>query len=119
MLIWSEMGAAVDPAVIERARFGCEHLHEFGRIYPLGRPAAHFFAAWQAELLGQPRNAAAAWRKSLAAAHELAMPYEAAAAHFALSRSAVLPDKERAEHRAEAIRIFSELNAVYDLVGVD
>jgi class 3 adenylate cyclase/tetratricopeptide (TPR) repeat protein len=113
--LWAEMGADVDTAVVAGAEFGCKLLHDFARAYPLGRPRARLFAGWRAELLGQPKKALSLWRESLAAARQLAMPYDEAAAHFALSRNPILPDDQRANHRAEAARLFGVLGAAYDL----
>ncbi len=68
-----------------------------GRMYSIGRPDAWGCAGTLAELSGRPRRARRAWRKSLAAAEELKMPYEQARAHLELGRC--LPDTDPAGSR--------------------
>lgn len=102
------------------AQQACRVLHAFARIYPIGQPRAWFCQGLYDWLAGQPNKAHQAWRKSLAAAERLAMPYEQGRAHYEIGRH--MPHQpqrpgewSRQEHLRRAGDIFAELGAAHDL----
>ncbi len=101
----SPMGALARPA--------CRALHRFARIYPIGQPHAWLCQGLYDWLDGQPAQARNAWRKSLAHAERLAMPYDEGQAHYELGRHA--SGDERKPHLTRAAEIFERLGAAYDL----
>jgi hypothetical protein len=93
----------------------CQALHQYARAFPIGRPCAWLWQGlydWQS---GRPRRAHAAWRKSMAEAERLAMPYEQALALYEMGRHLPAHDPNRRAHLTHAIEIFSQLQASYDL----
>lgn len=66
-------------------------------------------------LSGHPRKAHQAWRKSLAAAQRLAIPYEQTLVYYEPGRHAAEP--ERTTYLAQACRIFAHVGATYDVLN--
>lgn len=97
------------------ARQGCKIVHRFARFYPAGQPRAWHHQGLYHWLAGRPASAHRSWRNSLSAAERLSMPYELGRAHFEIGRHTPLDDPARTEHLNHACRIFSSLNAEYDL----
>jgi tetratricopeptide (TPR) repeat protein len=64
----------------------CQALRLYARAFPIGQPRAWLWQGLYEWLSGRPGRAKAAWRKSLAAAERLAMPYEQALALSELGR---------------------------------
>ena len=69
---------------------------------------------WEAWLFGKPARARRAWRKSLAVAERLKIPYEAGLAHSVLGQHAAA-GLYRQAHLQQAAEIFERLGAAYDL----
>ncbi|MCL4295883.1 MAG: AAA family ATPase [Anaerolineae bacterium] len=93
----------------------CQALRQYARAFPSGRPRAWLWQGLYDWLSGQPNKAYAAWRKSLAAAERLAMPYEQALALYEMGRHLPAADPNRRTHLTRAAEIFRQLNAMYDL----
>jgi tetratricopeptide (TPR) repeat protein len=89
-------------------------LHNYARVFPLGQPRAWLVQGHYNELVGRHTTALFAWRRSLAAAETLRMPYEAALAHEAIGQHLKAHEAERAQHLANALETFKRLGAVYD-----
>jgi len=104
-------------AVAQAARQACKTLHDFARVFPIGQPRAWLWHGLYEWLAGQPRQAMKAWRKTLAAAERLAMPYDQGLAHYEIGRHATGP--ERQEHLARARALFAQLGAAYDLARAE
>jgi hypothetical protein len=66
-------------------------------------------------LSGSPRRARRAWRKSLAQAQRLGLPYEEALTHREIARHTKPGDPRREAHLARAREIFERLGAAGDL----
>jgi len=98
----------------DAARRTCRHLHTFRWFLPAGTPAAWLYQGWYHWLDNKPAKAREAWRKSLAAAEHLKMPYEQGRVHFEIGRRLDLATAERLEHLNQAIEIFTRLGATYD-----
>jgi tetratricopeptide (TPR) repeat protein len=103
------------PDVVGPARQACRALWKFARAFPIGQPRAYLCQGLADLLVGRPARACRAWRKSLAAADRLRMPYEQALAHYELGRHLPAADPDRAAHVAEASRLFRRLGAAIDL----
>jgi tetratricopeptide (TPR) repeat protein len=76
------------------------------------RPLLWRLQGWEAWLSGNTARAQRLWRKSLAEAERLQMPYEAALAHVEIGRRAT-GEAQRA-HWSRALEIFERLGAAYD-----
>src|SRR5262249_58464147 len=61
-----------------RASGACRNLRAYRRVFPIGEPARRLYAGEFAWRLGRRRRAFRSWRRSLAAAPRLALPYQAA-----------------------------------------
>ncbi len=100
------------------ARQACKALHKFAGVFPIGQPRAWLWQGRYEWLAGQPAKAKQAWRKSLAAAKQLAMPYTVGMAHAELGRHLNADDPERKRHLDQAREIFARLGAADDLTWV-
>jgi tetratricopeptide (TPR) repeat protein len=95
------------------AREACRALRQFGRSFPVARPRAWLLQGRHHWLRGRKARARAAWRRSLAAAEQLNLPYERGLAWTELGLHAGGTDRQKDLSRA--IDIFSQLQATYDL----
>ena len=93
----------------------CHILRQYARAFPIGQPRAWLWQGLYYGLSGQPGQAQAAWRKSLAAAERLSMPYEQAQALYEMGRHLPANDPKRQVYLSRAAQIFSQLEAKYDL----
>ncbi len=83
---------------------------------PIAQPLLWRLRGWEAWLSGRPTRARQIWRKSLAVAERLKIPYEAGLAHYVLGHaSRDAGGKDRRAHLQKATEIFERLGAVYDL----
>jgi hypothetical protein len=98
----------------KRAWNAYQGLRRYAFAFPIGRARLWLRRGDFAWLCGNTQRAANAWRKSLAAAENAAMPYEAGLAHLALGRRLPADDPARREHLDQALHIFIRLNAAYD-----
>ncbi|MEM7587482.1 MAG: hypothetical protein AAF560_29100, partial [Acidobacteriota bacterium] len=78
------------------AQTACRGIRVMGHMFAICRPDALRCDGMLDALAGRRRRALRKWRQSLAAAHELAMPYEQARAHLELARH--LPAEDPASH---------------------
>ena len=89
-------------------------LKRYAAIFPTTRPLAALHGGQLAALSGKPRRAEAMWRKGLAVARALAMPYDAARLQGALATLSSSSAAARAGDAAEA----AELAAACGAIGV-
>lgn len=101
-----------------KARRACNALKKFARVFPIGEPRAWLWSGWFHRLNGHSLLARRAWRKSLAAAERLGMPYDQAQAHSALAGCLPAEDPARAWHAGQAADIFTRLEASYNLAAL-
>lgn len=88
---------------------------KFARVYPISRPQAWLWQGLYDWLAGNPGRAHRAWRKALAEAERLVMPYEQGLAYYQIGRHLAVNDPARLTHLNRAGEIFSQLEAGYDL----
>lgn len=96
------------------AKRATEVLSEYAKRFPSGRPRAALCEGLFAQLSGQPQRAARLWRKSHQLATTLKMPYDQALTAYYLGRYAA-GDEQRHKHLNEAVALFTQLKAPYDL----
>jgi tetratricopeptide (TPR) repeat protein len=94
-----------------------KYLHQFARIFDVGKPRAATFQGWYHWLEGNPDNAEKAGLKGIAEAQRLKMPYEEGLAHYHLGRFLSAADPHRNEYLHQAVAIFERLGAKGDLEG--
>ena len=101
------------------ARRACRSLHKYAALFPVGKPRSWLYRGRFEWLAGRQRRAHKHWRKSLAYAQHLAMPYEAALTHFEIGRHLSVDNHAaratRQTHLKQAIEIFERLGTAYDL----
>ncbi|MCC6526502.1 MAG: serine/threonine-protein kinase PknK, partial [Polyangiaceae bacterium] len=105
--------------LVEAGRAATRAMRGFARVFPIGRPAVHRYAGLLHLLAGRPARATRAFSRSLAWAERLAMPIEAAQAHYELGRLLPPGDARRAEHLDQARRAFAEHGAAHWLGRVE
>ncbi len=110
LTLWEAKPAGDVAALAQLSTKACKALHRFARIFPVGEPRAWLWQGLYDWLRHRcAYRARSAWRKSLAAAERLAMPYEQARAHWEIGRHAT--GRERLQHLTRAIELFAELGA--------
>ena len=100
------------------ARQACKTLRRYARVFPIARPRALLRQGAADWLAGKPSQAHTSWKKALAAAEKLEMPYDRGLAHYAIGRHLAAGDPAREAHLNRARDIFAELGAAYDLARV-
>ncbi|MGD2049005.1 MAG: adenylate/guanylate cyclase domain-containing protein, partial [Chloroflexota bacterium] len=102
------------------ARQAVRDLRAFARVFPVARPRAWLQQGLYDWLDGKERKAYRAWRKSLACAEELDMPFEQGLAHYEIGRHLSAGEKTKEgwgarDHLQQACEIFAGLGTTYDL----
>ncbi len=90
-------------------------LRKYASTFPISQPRAWLYRGVCHWLQGQRRRARRAWRKSLEHADKVDMPYEKALAHYEIGQLLPVHDAQRQEHLTQAINLFTQLDAAYDL----
>jgi len=90
-------------------------LTKYGKVFRLAQPRAHLYEGWRQDHAGKSDQAHESWKRSLASATALQMPYEAGLAHATLARCDGIPEDERLKHLHEARQLFERMGAAYDL----
>jgi hypothetical protein len=103
----------------ERCAPLCRSLWQFARMHPVGEPQAWLWTGRCAWLSGKSRRAGRCWRKALAAALRLGMPYDEGLTQYEIGRHARPDAPARREHLSRARDIFARLGAAYDLARVE
>ncbi|MEM7034606.1 MAG: adenylate/guanylate cyclase domain-containing protein [Chloroflexota bacterium] len=88
-------------------------LGSYARIYPIGRPQLWLSRGQYQALSGKTETALRSWRKALAEAERLSMPYEAGLAHYHLAQHLANTHSDRQIHLEQAIATFQKLGAGY------
>jgi tetratricopeptide (TPR) repeat protein len=96
-----------------------KQLQAFGRLFPIGKFYSLYYRAGYLHLKGEAEKALATAKKAMMLIQKLPAPYEQALAHALLARYLPPNDAERPEHLAAARRIFSELEAKWDLTQLE
>ncbi|HMA36463.1 MAG TPA: AAA family ATPase [Chloroflexia bacterium] len=89
-------------------------LRRFARVFPIARPCTDLYAGHYAWLGGHPAAARTRWRRSLATARALDMPYDMGQAHRAIGQHLPVTHPARAAHLAHAAALFARLGAAAD-----
>ena len=102
------------PGIDKLAQKACKILHRYARVFPIVKPRAWLCQGAYYWLTNKPSKAHKAWAKSLAAAEKLEMAYEQASAHYRIGLHLPDNDPSRQGHLDHAVKIFTQLGAVYD-----
>jgi hypothetical protein len=86
-------------------------LDRYASVFPIARPRYHRLAGQRAWLTGKRMEAFRRWRRGLAAATQLSMPYEAGLAHYEMARHSTAGEPERETHAAAARETFEQIGA--------
>lgn len=97
------------------ARAACQALAGFARIFPLGRPRRFLYHGCLLWLAGHRRQAQAAWRKALAEATRLRMPYDRALALYQIGIHLDPADPQRMVSLQQAEQYFAQAGITYEL----
>jgi tetratricopeptide (TPR) repeat protein len=103
------------PQLDAQAHKACRALQGYARVFPVGQPRALLWQGLYAWLSGNQAKAHDAWRKSLAAAENLAMPYDQGLAHYEIGRHLQKDAPNRGQTLSRAGEFFEELGAAYHL----
>ena len=90
-------------------------LRRYARTFPIGQPRLLLCQGVVAWTSGRPTQAQRAWRRSLAAAERLEMPYDQLLAHHQLGRHGRA--SERGHHLTRAQQLFVELETGDNVTG--
>lgn len=103
------------PEDLKCARQAVKALREFGQLMQVGQPRAWLHQGLLNWAEGRRKNAFGLWKKSLALAEKLSLPYEAARAHYEIGRHLPIHEPARQIHLEKAIEIFSALGTKSEL----
>jgi class 3 adenylate cyclase/tetratricopeptide (TPR) repeat protein len=107
------MGSKLPPGYTAMVKQALKGLSGYSRVFPIGQPRLYLWQGVWAWQQGQRGKAQQLWRKSIAAANQLDMPYSAGLAHDELARRLPADDPARLKHLAQAREIFSHLGVRY------
>jgi hypothetical protein len=97
------------------ARKACRSLHIYARVFPIAKPRDWLWRGVYEWLENKPDKANRSWQKSLDYAGRLEMPYDLGLAHYEIGRHLSTENPARKEHLGQAVQIFSEMGAAWDL----
>jgi hypothetical protein len=118
MSLWEAGGGGKGGGKADLVVQTCRGLRVYARVFPIGEPRALEFEGRRRWVAGSRARARSAWRRSLAAAERLDMPYDQGRAHTLLGRHSPPGSDERARHLARAAELFDDLGASWDLAEV-
>jgi hypothetical protein len=90
-------------------------LATYARIFPIARPRSFLCQGVRAWQSGRPARAVALWRRGLAEATRLRMPYETARLQLELARHLPATSSERETLLRLSAATFEQLHAAWDL----
>ena len=103
------------PGVADLAASACKLLGKYSRVFPIGQPR-HLLSQGLCDWLrGKRPKAEKAWRKSLAVAENLEMPFDQGLAHYEIGRHLDVSDSQRRFHLGRASDLFMQCGASYNL----
>lgn len=108
---------SVEDCKNEAAR-ALKYLHQYARIFPIGRPRAALWQGFYDWLNGKPEKAFRSWEKGLEIARALGLPWDEARICYEIGRRKPAGDKLRQTHLQSAEKIFIRLGAEYDRARV-
>lgn len=115
LALWEKNPQSPVPNLKAQIRRANKALRGFARVFPIGQPLAQLgqgIFEWQA---GRRYAAREHWKKGLAAAKRLGMPYAEGLIHYELGRHLPLADPARLDHLTQAGDIFTRLGASYEV----
>jgi class 3 adenylate cyclase/tetratricopeptide (TPR) repeat protein len=113
LALWAEPGGGSSEAA-DRASRACAALRRFARVFPIARPRAAMLSGREDWQLGR-RRALRRWRRALADAGRLAMPFEVGLAHAEIGLHLAADGPDRRFHLDHARAIFARQGAAYHL----
>ncbi len=102
-----------------RATEALTRLRTYAAVFPIGRPRSSTLEGRYRWLLGETRRAHQSWRRAVASAQALSMPYEQALAYLEIGRHLDPSDAGRNEYLRKAKDIFTRLNASQALAATE
>lgn len=94
-----------------RAALGLSRMKGYAQSFSIGRPAAANREALRHWLNGRRAKAIAAWKRAIAEAERLRIPYECGKAHLELARHLPLGAAERRSQAAAGATVFARIGA--------
>jgi len=102
-----------------RATEALTRLRTYAAVFPIGRPRSSTLEGRYRWLIGETRRAHQSWRRAVASAQALSMPYEQALAYLEIGRHLDPSDAGRNEYLRKAKDIFTRLNASHALAAAE
>jgi hypothetical protein len=101
------------------AKRALKSLHQYARIFPIGKPRALLWQGFYDWLNGKTEKALKTWHKGLAVASSLGLPWEEGRVHYEIGRRTVANISSRQEHLTQALEIFKRLGSEHDQARVE
>jgi hypothetical protein len=114
LALWAEGGPASGEAARDALR-SCAALWRYARVCPIAGPRAALLSGRADWHLGRRRRAVRRWRRALATAERLAMPFEVGLAHAEIGLHLADDDPNRSLHLASARGIFASQHAAFHM----
>jgi len=106
------------PRLLEEIRGVLRAARRYARMFPIGRPEVLLASGNLAWHLGRQRAAMTRWRRAMAAAARLQMPYELGRAHAEIGRHLAPGTSERRRQLADAAAVFDRIGCSWELARV-
>ncbi len=100
------------------AQRALKSLHQYARIFPIGRPRAALWQGFYEWMTGNQDKAFSTWKKGLDTATSLGLPWEIGRIHYEIGRRKTAKDPASAVHLKQAAEIFTQLASEYDQARV-
>jgi class 3 adenylate cyclase/tetratricopeptide (TPR) repeat protein len=115
LAIWELNRPQGDPNLARRAKAACRAMDRYAGIFALGKPSALLCRGLYKWLSGRRTAAVRRWRKSIAAAEDLGMPYHAALTQLEWGRRLGANDPQREELLTAAQTAFEKMENGWEL----
>jgi hypothetical protein len=104
LALWERSGTPREKSEMKLfARQACRALHQFSWIHPIAKSRALLWQGLYDWLNGKPRSAQKKWKKSLATAQKMSMPYDEALAYREIGLHTIGAERDLNLDRANEI----------------
>jgi len=98
-----------------QSKLAIQTLKKYARVFPVGQPRLLRYQGWFHWLAGKKNRAQKAWQTGLYLAEQLNMQYDQGMVHYEIARHLPANEPARFEHVSQAMNLFTEVHATYDL----
>ena len=113
LTLWESQPANTEFA--RQSKLSIQTLSKYARVFPVGQPRLLRYQGWFQWLANKKNQAHRSWQTGLQHAEQLGMLYDQGMIHYEIARHLPVTEPTRFNHIAQAMNLFEEVNAAYDL----